>query len=162
MVLILPALLPSASLSSSYMHFATNTATAADIARHLWACDAAFTPPLSEKVDIAAYAEKMHQRAVNFEAWDGDVLVGLVNAYLNNQVTRVGFITNVSTLPTHTGQGIAARLLSQCLDFARQEAFRSIGLEVNRHSDGAVRLYERHGFVVTGMEQDMLRMSCPL
>ncbi|HND88871.1 MAG TPA: GNAT family N-acetyltransferase [Saprospiraceae bacterium] len=144
------------------MRYTINTASAADMARHLWACSPDFTPPLSEKVDIPAYAEKMSQRAVNFEAWHGDTLVGMVNAYLNDLDSRTGYITNVSTLRTHTGQGIGAQLLARCLAYATERGFRNLGLEVNAHSPGAVRLYERHGFVQTEQAGDMLKMNCSL
>ena len=51
--------------------FEMNTASEAQIVDHLARCDADFVPPLASRVDIAAYAQKIVDRATRFEAWDG-------------------------------------------------------------------------------------------
>jgi ribosomal protein S18 acetylase RimI-like enzyme len=47
------------------------------------------------------------------------------------------------------GQGVGTRLLEAVFDFARQQGFKSVSLEVVDTNPAARRLYERLGFVAT-------------
>lgn len=140
--------------------YSINRADAVQIATHLRACDAAFVPPLSGRVDIDAYARKLADRAERFEAWAGDRLVGLVAAYCNGEGRRHVFISSVSVLPEWRGTGVASRLLERCM--SRAEAFGAglVELEVGRSNTPAIRLYERFGFTaVQAQDPDMLLMN---
>ena len=126
-----------------------NRASASEIAAHLRACDGVFVPPLSERVDLDDYAEKIVQRAERFEAWSNGQLAGLVAIYCNDCGRRTAFITSVSVLPARQGEGIASRLLQACTESVRQTGFKGIELEVGAHNSAATRLYEKHGFAVS-------------
>ncbi|MBX3644876.1 MAG: GNAT family N-acetyltransferase [Rubrivivax sp.] len=117
---------------------------------HLQACDSAFRPPLSERIDLVAYAEKIATRAERFEAWDGERLVALVAAYCNDPDRRTAFLTSVSVLPERHGLGLASQLLDWCIDHARAGGFERIELEVDESNQAALRLYDRHGLVLIG------------
>ena len=52
--------------------FEMNTASEVQIVDHLARCDADFIPPLANRVDLAAYAQKIVDRATRFEAWRRD------------------------------------------------------------------------------------------
>ena len=117
---------------------------------HLQQCDLSYRPPLSSRVDLREYADKMFARSVSFEAWDRGALVGLVNAYFNGAENRVGFVTNVSVLPEYTGQGVAKKLLRMCLDYGSDRKTRVIRLEVSRENEPAVSVYSNAGFRVVG------------
>ena len=136
-----------------------NTATADDLTIHLRACDANFIPALSEKVDIEDYAQKLSKHAVNFEAWDGGVLAGLIAAYFNDTENGLGYITNVSTVGGYGGRGIASTLLQKCIAYGQAQQFESIGLEVNKQSLAAISLYQKFGFVTVGETDTMLKMN---
>ena len=62
---------------SEGIQFSLNNASEAEIVGHLWHCDANFVPPLSDRVEINDYANKITNKAMRFEAWSGDKLVGL-------------------------------------------------------------------------------------
>ena len=130
------------------IEYLLNKASAEHIAAHLRHCDADFVPPLSGRVDIKDYALKMASNATRFEAWSGDELIGLVAAYCNDRVKCVAYITSVSLLKEWTGQGIATRLLDQCVEHARVSGMRQICLEVAQANTPAINLYEKSGFVV--------------
>jgi ribosomal-protein-alanine N-acetyltransferase len=140
------------------IRFATNSGNLEQTVAHLHACSPTITPPLHEKVNIEAYAEKIVRLAVSFEAWDGDTLIGLVAAYLNDPSGQGGFITHVSVLPGYNGQGIGGALLERCIALGRLEGFRTLELEVNRGSLPAVLLYQKFGFETRHTQGDMLRM----
>jgi GNAT superfamily N-acetyltransferase len=115
------------------------------VADHLGSCT--FDPPLSERVDVAAYAGKLVARARRFEAWEGELLVGLVAAYCNDEVSRQGFITSVSVLPAYSGRGIGTRLMADCIAHADSVGMTQMNLEVGRMNSRAIGVYAKLGFV---------------
>lgn len=140
--------------------FCTGRAARGAILAHLRACDATFEPVLSDRVDLAEYAEKLSRKAVTFEAWEGDLLVGLVAGYFNDLATREGFITTVSTHPDFTGRGSASALMAMALRYAADHGFEALSLDVGEHNQPAQNLYRKWGFERIGVSNGMIRMTC--
>lgn len=126
--------------------FNLNKADTTQLAAHLRACDAVFTPQLSDRVNVDDYASKIANRAQRFEAWINCDLVGLIAAYCNNLERRTAFITSVSVLPIWQGRGIASRLMAFCISYMQNLGFKRIELEVEDSNAAAVTLYMKHGF----------------
>lgn len=129
----------------STLRFARDEANAGQLLAHLQATDASFIPPLSTRLDLTAYAEKLVTRAFRIEAWDGPVLAGCIAMYAND-LDRSGFISNVSVLPSHQGCGLAGQLLERTLQLAMELRLKRIRLEVHNDNGPARALYRRHGF----------------
>lgn len=146
-------------MSAAPITYRRNRATAADIAHHLVRCDAEFMPPLSGRVIIESYAEKLASRAVRFEAWTDSELIGLVAAYCNDAESGVSHITSVSVLKERTGEGIATRLLRECIEYAKLQNFGRIRLEVAAGHGSAIRVYEKCGFSAAGRSGAFLEME---
>jgi len=127
------------------MNFRVDSAEAGTLLAHLRAADGSFQPPLSSRVDLAAYADKLASHARRVEAWHDDTLAGLIAMYANG-ATQEGFITNVSVLPEHQGQGIAGKLLTRVLALATDLRLCRLRLEVHADNTAALALYRRHGF----------------
>lgn len=127
------------------MNFRLDSVGAAELLAHLRAADAGFTPPLSSRIDLAAYADKLATHARRIEAWQEGALVGLIAMYANDPA-QGGFITNVSVLPGHQGQGIAGELLTRALALATELGLARLRLEVYADNTAAMALYRRHGF----------------
>lgn len=123
-----------------------NHSSVDDVAGHLLRADAFFEPSLSSRVDIHAYAQKLQDRAVRFEAWQGEEMVGLVATYCNHTDKGKAFVTSVSVLPQCRGQGTAERLMRQCIEHVRGLGFRQMELEVDQRNLPAVALYQKLGF----------------
>jgi len=100
--------------------------------------------------------------AVSFEAWQDDVLVGMINAYLNDASHRTGFITNTSILKEYARRGVATTLLQMCLKSALENNFSRVRLEVSRDNSQAIRLYARAGFKIMRENEDNLLMECDI
>lgn len=140
--------------------FEVDRASAAEIARHLRECSDSFEPPLAERVDIAAYAEKIADKAVRFEAWDAALgLVALIAVY-DNAGFEV-FVTNVSVAPSCRGSGLAKRLLQSCFDRMDVPVARRYRLDVNAHSEAAIRLYNCMGFAPVSQAGELISMKRP-
>lgn len=140
--------------------FSTGQATCGEILAHLRACDVSFEPVLSGRVDLDEYAEKLSRKAITFEAWEGDRLVGLVAGYFNDLTAREGFITTVSTHPEFTGRGSASALMAMALRYAADHGFEALSLEVGTHNQPALNLYQKWGFERIGTSGEMIRMTC--
>lgn len=139
-----------------------NKASTAQIGEHLLRCDTDFVPPLSGRVEIVDYAQKIASKAIRLEAWSGGMLVGLAAAYCNDQEKRIAYITSVSVLREWTKNGIAARLVGQCIEHAKVSGMRLISLEVMEDNAPAIGLYEKSGFVAGKTNASFITMSLDL
>lgn len=144
---------------SDAVEYLANRASGAEIAEHLLCCDADFVPTLSERVAIPDYAKKIASKATRFEAWSNGTLVGLVAAYCNDPETRIAHITSVSVMKGWIGQGIAAKLIGQCVEHAKAAGMRQVGLEVAADNMPAIRLYEKSGFEVSMLNEPFILMK---
>lgn len=59
----------------------------------------------------------------------------------------VGHITQVCVAPEWQGRGLGKILIEDCVAYLRRHKFKSVTLTVTQQNQGAVRLYERLGFV---------------
>lgn len=148
-------------MNASIEYF-TNRATDLEITGHLFACDPEFVRALKDRVDIEDYGKKIYNNAIRFEAWAGDVLVGIVAVYCNDQTKRMAYITSVTVLEEWQGRSVAAQLMSRCIEHSKALGMRSIGLEVASGNEPAIGLYKKYGFVVTDTSVSSITMMLTL
>lgn len=122
-----------------------NNATELELYNYFLKCNSLFQPILSTVVDLYDYAKKVYNNAVTFEAYEENNFVGLIAAYFNKEEKFV-FITSVSVKEDYQNQGIAFKLLQQCVLKAEIEDFTEISLEVHKNNVKAISLYEKFGF----------------
>lgn len=144
------------------IEYSLNKATSAQISDHLLGCDSDFVPPLSERVDINEYAQKLVSEACSFEAWSEGRLVGMVAAYCNDEVDHIAYITSVSVSKSWMKKGIAARLMRLCIEHAQSLRMWRIDLEVGGANRPAIDLYKKHGFVEGCSNERFASMSLNL
>ncbi|MFM7683111.1 MAG: GNAT family N-acetyltransferase [Bacteroidota bacterium] len=125
--------------------YQTKTATKNDVQLHLKLCSDSFIPKLDSRVIIEDYATKISQLAITFEAWNKQKLIGLIAAYFNKE-SHIGFITNVSVLKENMGTGIASLLLEMCIQYASNNKYDEIKLEVNKDNKPAINFYKKYNF----------------
>ncbi len=147
---------------SGAVEYLANKATGAEIEEHLRCCDTDFVPALSDRVVIPDYAQKIASKATRFEAWSNGTLIGLVAAYCNDLKTRIAHITSVSVMKGWTGKGIAAKLMSQCIEHAKAAGMRQVGLEVAADNVPAIKLYEKSGFAAGMLDEPFISMKLNL
>ena len=136
-----------------------NKASEDDILKHLLGCDSDFLLNLTNQVDITEYAKKIFNKAVRFESWEGETLIGLVAIYCNDQIYNKGFITSVSVLPPWQGKKIAKQLINQCVAHAAKLGMNSINLEVASENTAAINLYKKTGFIIIENDNSKINMS---
>lgn len=84
-----------------------------------------------------------------FLAWDGAQAVGIAGAYGDRERFDV---VSMWTAPAQRGKGVAAALLGAAVAFAGDAP---VYLGVTEGNDSARRLYERHGFLATGVVEPL-------
>lgn len=146
----------------SHLQIKKKTAGVQDIYHHLMDVSGNFIPPLADRVDLEQYSQKIYAKAVTYEAWSEDRLVGLVAAYLPVELDKPVFVTNVSVIREFMGQGISYKLMSACVQDAVGLNFACIELEVNVKSVPAVGLYQKLGFEIAERVDNLLRMRLNL
>ncbi len=115
---------------------------------HLDSCKTSFVPPLDAYVNIEEYSQKIRDKAITFEAWSDNRLIGLIAAYLNLEKMH-GYITNVSIDPLFQEKGIAKELLSRCVGHLKAKQVSEIDLEVKKENTKAQEFYSKYGFETT-------------
>lgn len=141
------------------VNYYLNRSIESDIYTHLSACDRNFVRALVKRVTIKDYSTKIYNKAMRFEAWVNDTLVGLVAAYCNDQTKRIAYITSVTVLSEWQGKGIALELMKRCIEHARKLGMYCIRLEVAWGNAPAIRLYEKCGFAITDNGDSLVAMN---
>ena len=133
-------------MNTSKLKFNIKLSTKEEIYSHLEECNNNFSPSLDKKVNIHDYSIKLFDKSVTFEAWESNILIGLVAAYFNDFENLTGYITNVSLTKDYMGAGIASKLINMCINYAKQSQFKEIKLEVLKNNSQAIHLYKKFGF----------------
>ena len=68
-------------------------------------------------------------------------------------LARKGHIISIATMDAHRGKGIGTNLIQKAMDEMRKGGCKEVFLEVRVTNDGAVGLYRKLGFQVTGTMQ---------
>lgn len=136
-------------------------ASEADILDHLKLCDARFNPPLSSRVDLPAYANRLHNRARRFEAWANGELIGLIAAYLEGK-DGAAFISSVSVDERFLRFGIASVLLTRVIECASVAGLAKIRLQVGAANNVARRFYEKRDFHTCLIDGEQIWMELQL
>jgi len=79
-------------------------------------------------------------------------------------------VLNVATAMSERRCGVGSKLVDEALAYAKACGVRLVLLEVRRSNEPAIRLYEKHGFVVSGVreryysdnDEDALEMALTL
>jgi ribosomal protein S18 acetylase RimI-like enzyme len=133
-----------------------NTASEDNILTHLNVCNNQFVPALNTRVSLDAYAKKMANFAILFEAWLDEKLIGMVAMYLNEQ--KHGYITNVSVYNKYRGKGIAKQIFVNLLEYTKTNNISEIKLEVSTINVAAINLYKNFGFQNIEQKNDQIIM----
>lgn len=108
--------------------------------------DREFSPPLSERVNLTEYANKLAAEAVNLFMVEGDRDIAHAAFYCNDQCFKVAYLSSISVLPEFHGSGVSWNLLMKVVDKCLIEEMKLLNLEVDIKNFKAVKLYKKCGF----------------
>lgn len=90
---------------------------------------------------------------------DGDI-VGMLDFHGHKEPQRAhAGELGISTAKGWRGRGVGTKLLGHLLEWAAARDFRRIELRVFSNNEGAIRLYERFGFVVEGRQVEAVKVG---
>lgn len=138
--------------------YKTNTAEEKELLLHFQKCDSQFIPPLSKRVNLIDYSKKLVEYSETFEAWNRKNLVGVISIYLNDDKTKIGYISNVSVLEAFWNKGIAKKLIKSLKNYSFKLDFLKLSLEVNKDNIKAITFYKAQGFKIDKEESNIFIM----
>lgn len=122
-----------------------------------------FYEPLSARVDIDAFSQKLSDLSTTFIIYKDTKVAGLICSYFYDPASKTGFITLVHTKHENRGQHLSLYLLDAVKAYARLNGFEKILLFVSKQQTSAYQLYSRHGFVIISEEDNgRCKMECTL
>jgi hypothetical protein len=134
------------SANNGDIDFVMDQASGDELAEFYVQCSDYFQPPLAERVDIRALAEKNRRNGFSIEARHHGMLVGLVLGYANDHVHNNAYIPFVIVKKEFRKRGLAQTLLKDAISYAQIHGMRKITLTTDEWNDSALHLYQRCGF----------------
>jgi diamine N-acetyltransferase len=104
---------------------------------------------------LAAYLAGKESDAPRFAVWLGGGLAGAVGLRLN--WLRGPYVQFLAVLPKFQNRGLGANLLAWIESEARRKEERNLWVAASDFNAGAIRFYERHGFVRVASLPDLVR-----
>lgn len=122
-----------------------------------------FYEPLSTRVEMEAFSQKLSDLSITFVIYKDVEVAGLICSYFYDPASKAGFITLVHTKHEYRGQHLSLYLLNAVKDYALKNGFERITLFVSKQQTSAFQLYSRHGFNVLSEEKNgRCKMECEL
>lgn len=147
-------------MNGTIIKYSIKAATEKEIWLHLINCNDNFFPPLNQRVNIEEYAKKIFERSVTFEAWNKDILTGLIAVYFSlESPVQSAFISNVSILKESMHNGIASALMKMCIIYTQNNHVKELNLEVFENNSTAISFYRKFNFVEDGQKEDFILMK---
>ena len=101
-------------------------------------------PPLSQRVRLEEYAQKLIEKAEIFYIVNEGKDCGHCAIYMND--ISKAFITSFGILPEFQRMGLGNELIQRVISYVKLRSMKQIGLEVHRDNIAAYRLYFKSGF----------------
>lgn len=113
--------------------------------------DKDFTPPLTGRVNIEEWIDKIYSKGSIILAESESKYIGCILFYSNDIMNRKGYIAYLAVDSKYRRLGIAKSMLDRCVDISRNNNMLSITVYTN--NPGALKLYESGGFQIEAQEE---------
>ena len=134
----------------------------AELLNELFIQEADFRPDRDKQERGLRLIIESPQVGMIFAAHEGDVVVGMVSLLFTISTAEGGpacWLEDMVVRPDRRSSGLGSRLLQHAIDYARSHGFTRITLLTDKVNSGAIRLYERHGFVESAMSAFRLALK---
>lgn len=113
----------------------------------LLSVDKDFPVPLSDKVNLSGYVDKLlrNNATIVCREYDGKI-VGSVIGYTDNLSDNMAYISIVGVLNEYRGKGIANQLILEFLNICESKKIDAVHLYTHNTNNSAIRLYDKLGF----------------
>ena len=113
--------------------------------------DQEFAPPLSSRVNIEEYVEKVFQKGEIYKYQDGEEEIkGVMFIYINDFINFSSYLSLllVQSEFRKSNDKIGEKLLQFWIETAKDRSIKSLYLEVGADREGLVNWYEGYGFSI--------------
>ena len=117
------------------------------------------SPPLSERVNLLEYAQKVSEKADTLFIKNSGEEIASCSIYCNREV---GFITSIAVKEEYHKQHIGSEMLKEVKDHARKKGCNRIKLEVYRSNFIAINFYIKNDFNRIKSDNDWIIMECKI
>ena len=107
--------------------------------------DLSFYEPLSERIIIEDYAQKLSQRAVNIFITDSLIDIAHAAFYISEREFKI-FLSSIAVIDDYKNRGVGSFLLSSVENYAIKNQFSKIELEVDSRSNKLKEFYKKNGY----------------
>lgn len=107
-----------------------------------------FPIPVSEKVDLNEYCEKLWEKAELVAEVQDEEIRGLVAGYMNDLENGSAYISLVGVSRDFRNQGLGKKLVHQFVLLCREKQIRSVNLYTHKTNQAAIKMYEGLGFEI--------------
>ena len=107
-----------------------------------------FPIPVSEKVDLNEYCEKLWEKAELVAEVQDEEILGLVAGYMNDLENGSAYISLVGVSRDFRNQGLGKKLVHQFVLRCREKQIRSVNLYTHKTNQAAIKMYEGLGFEI--------------
>lgn len=130
-----------------------------EIENLLWQIDGDFHSPLSLRLNIADYAEKMAKNATIFSVYDKETLTAFAAVYCNDSNSQIAYLTMIAVAPGYRERGLGSNLIEASIRYLKRINFKSFKLEVDKKNINALAMYQRFGFNKIAERDDSIFME---
>ncbi|NCD09734.1 MAG: GNAT family N-acetyltransferase [Negativicutes bacterium] len=124
-----------------------------DVNRYI-SCFGDFLPdPLSSRIDIQLYTNKLINNAKIYFLKNDNLVVGVIGFYINDEINFQSYISLISVLPNFQSQGCGTILLNSCIAARKNAGMCEISLRVHSANLKAQRFYAANGFSSVKIDQ---------
>ena len=121
-----------------------------------------FPIPLSERVDLEEYADKLYYDSTLICEEENSEIIGFVAGYINETESMQAYVSILSVHKNARGKGLARKLMTQFVEECRKKNFRKVSLHSNVSNTIAYELWLKLGFVVDAQDGDRVHMTYDL
>ena len=129
-----------------YIVFDNKKCNKEDIAKFILEQDKMFSVPLSERIDIKKFIEKIVSKAIIIKAVSKNDIIAMSAFYANDQVNFKSYLTFLAVDNRYRNNGIANNLIDIMFDVLKEKEMLSVELTTGISNIAARRLYEKKGF----------------
>lgn len=104
--------------------------------------------------ETTQYTHKLYTKALHFECWEDDELIGLLCAYVNDE-GHFAYVPYLCISVKAHNKGIASRLLEQIYSL---KGINYVELEVRISNKSAYNLYRKKGFTEISRNKEKIQL----
>lgn len=108
--------------------------------------DKSFPEPLSSRVDLKEYVNKLLNNAIIYAVEDMNTYAGVICYYKNDYNSKVAYLTYLCVNNDYRKRKIGQKLIDIMINDCKHDKFNKIILETSKDNVIAQKFYEKNGF----------------